>query len=105
MLTQGERYTFPDGTAVEAGSDITGPPIKGRKIVIMGDTRSGKHIQYIAKDPDVLVHEATNAWLGHDEEDRDTTPLSLERATFWKGHSTPQMAARFAKATCENNND
>ena len=99
-LSREEKYTFPDGTVVGM-DDCKHPPIRGRKIVIMGDTRSGEGIYPFAQDADVLVHEATNAWLENDEESKGTSPDDLQRATFQKGHSTPQMAGQFARSISE----
>lgn len=62
-LTNGESYIFPDGTIVRPEDYLDSPKL-GRKIVIMGDTCSGNHIIPLAMDADVLVHEATNAYLG-----------------------------------------
>jgi ribonuclease Z len=95
-----EKYTFPDGTEVSAAA-IHHPTIRGRKFVIMGDTRSGENIKHLAKNADVVVHEATNAWIEGDEESKDTTPESLMRTTRNKGHSTPEMAGSFAKKISE----
>ncbi|PKR78919.1 ribonuclease Z [Halalkalibacillus sediminis] len=53
-----EVTVLPDGTHVHR-DEVTGPPIKGRKIVICGDTKPTKDIVQQAKDADVLVHEAT----------------------------------------------
>lgn len=95
-----EVYTFPDGTEVSAAA-IHHPTIRGRKFVIMGDTRSGDGIRRLAQNADVVVHEATNAWVEGDEETNDTSPEGLMRATRAKGHSTPEMAGIFAKKISE----
>jgi len=98
-----EVYTFPDGTEVK-GSDIVGADRKGRKVVVMGDTCGGSRMQGIAEGADVVVHEATNAYLpdlllseqygvgGGDFQGYE----QLEYDTISHGHSTPQMAGRFA---------
>lgn len=88
-------FTFPDGSVVR-GKDIVKPPLKGRKIVIMGDTCSGERIAKLAQDCDVLVHEATNAYFPEDASERKGGYAQLERETHSHGHSTPQMAGRFA---------
>jgi ribonuclease Z len=95
VLRQEETFTFPDGTEV-VGKDIVLPPSKGRKIVFMGDTSSGKHIADLAQDCDVLVHEATNAYFPEDCSERRHTYSRLEEDTISHGHSTPEMAGRFA---------
>lgn len=77
------------GEAVEVGGrtirpeDVVGPPRRGRRIVFSGDTRPSKDTITMAKDADLLVHDAT---FGDDEAER-------ARAT---GHSTAREAAKVA---------
>lgn len=87
-----ESFTFPDGTVLSA-EDAVEPSQKGRKICIMGDTRSGEFIADIAAGSDILVHEATNAYLSNTA---SVGSRELERDTWERGHSTPQMAGSFA---------
>jgi ribonuclease Z len=95
-LGQKESFTFPNGVTVH-GEDINEPTKRGRKIVIMGDTCSGRMIKNIAMNADVLVHEATNAFLPeYDSSSKYKTYAHLERDSFYHGHSTPQMAGKFA---------
>ncbi|CAM9109111.1 unnamed protein product, partial [Ectocarpus fasciculatus] len=95
-LEPGDSITFPDGTQVKA-DDVLDPPRKGRKVVIMGDTCSGEYMRGIAMDADLVVHEATNAWTpGVSEASGHNSPKELERELISRGHSTPDMAGRFA---------
>jgi ribonuclease BN (tRNA processing enzyme) len=55
-------FTFPRGQQVR-GEDIVEPRQDGRKIVILGDTCATELIERISMDADVVVHEATNAWI------------------------------------------
>lgn len=93
-LAPHESYTFPDGSIIY-GRDASGSPIVGRKVVIMGDTCSGQHIADLARDADVLVHEATNTFIrGMYNSEMDEQ--RLEKATREKMHSTALMAGAFA---------
>ena len=81
-LHRGERVTLPDGREIDA-SDLVGPTRPGRRVVISGDTRPCAATIEIARDADLLVHEATFA----DEE--------AERARE-TGHATAREAAQVA---------
>lgn len=93
-LQGGETITLSDGAKLEP------PPRRpGRKIVILGDTYDPSHITKLGEDADVLIHEATNAYLpGIDLTTKeDETEASLEERAKSRGHSTPQMAGAFAR--------
>jgi len=94
-LGQDESITFPDGTKV-FGRDVVSPPNKGRKIVYMGDTSGSDYMVPLAQDCDVLIHEATNAYFPSDEGLKFKNYNQLEAYTRKHGHSTPEMAGRFA---------
>ncbi|MQA90081.1 MAG: ribonuclease Z [Gemmatimonas sp.] len=81
-LHRGETVTI-DGCPVEP-ADLVGEPRPGRKIVISGDTRPCRATAELARDADLLIHEAT---FGRDEADR-------ARQT---GHSTAREAAQIAR--------
>ncbi len=49
-----------------------------------------------AQGADVVVHEATNAWIP--QLDDDKTEMEVRRDTIRHGHSTPHMAGAFARA-------
>lgn len=93
-IQKGQTVTLTDGTVLE------GPPREpGRKIVILGDTHDPSPIEGLAKEADLIVHEATNAHLpGVDDRVKPEDTLeSVEETARSRGHSTPQMAGRFAK--------
>ncbi len=94
-LPEGGSYTFPDGTTVHQ-KDVVEPPRKGRKVVICGDTADSRALASLAKGADVLVHEATNAFLSGI--DKDTSKLEVMRDAQIHGHSTPTIAGNFAKS-------
>jgi ribonuclease Z len=56
----GESITLEDGTVLDA-CEFVGPQQKGRIITILGDTRMCENAQTLAKDADLLIHEATFA--------------------------------------------
>lgn len=82
-LKNGYDVTLENGTVVKS-SEVVGEKRKGKVIVICGDTSYVKDLELIAKDADVLVHEAT-IYSGVDE----------ARRIF--GHSTNVEAAKLAK--------
>jgi ribonuclease Z len=81
-LKRGERVTLPDGRAFE-GSDFCGPDLKGRAVVYCTDTTYCRAAVELARDADLLIHEATFA-----EADEGLAVRST--------HSTAAMAARVA---------
>lgn len=92
-LQGGETVELSDGTV------LTGPGRRpGRKIVILGDTHDPSPIADLALDCDILVHEATNAHLPDVDSNTKSTDTheSVEERTKSRGHSTPQMAGKFA---------
>lgn len=95
-LPVGSAFTFPDGTIVQQ-EDAVEPERSGRKIVVCGDTASALALSKLAEGADVVIHEATNAYLpGIDA--KDTTLSQVTRDAIVHGHSTPQMAATFCKS-------
>lgn len=94
-LQKGEDITLADGTLLRG---ISKRP--GRKIVILGDTYDPSPITPIAIGADLLVHEATNAYLPDIDPmtKDDETEEIVEDRTRKRGHSTPQMAGRFARS-------
>ncbi|MFC0214703.1 ribonuclease Z [Paenibacillus chartarius] len=81
-LKSGQDVTLPDGTVVRS-ADVIGPPIAGRTVVILGDTRYCDGARELARGADVLVHEATFA------QNRQELALAYD-------HSTSVDAARVA---------
>lgn len=59
-IKNGEEVTLEDGRVINP-HDFVGPPQKGRIITILGDTRACANALQLAKDADLLVHEATFA--------------------------------------------
>ncbi len=81
-IHRGEPVTLPDGRVVDA-AELVGPRRPGRTVVITGDTRPCEATVEMARDADLLVHEAT---FGDQEAER-------ARET---GHSTAREAATVA---------
>jgi len=82
---------LPDGTML-----IKPKSRRGRKITILGDTYDPSSMLDIAAGSDVLIHEATNACLKADGSDSESYN-TVEIKTISHGHSTPEMAGRFAR--------
>lgn len=57
-LKSGENVTLSDGRTLRS-NDFVGEPIPGRIVTILGDTMPSENAVLLAKDADVLVHEAT----------------------------------------------
>jgi ribonuclease Z len=81
-LKRGEMVTLPDGRTFD-GRDFCGPPKRGRTFVYCTDTIYCRSSVELARDADVLIHEATYAVC-----DEELAHRSL--------HSTTEMAARVA---------
>jgi len=81
-LKKGEDVTLANGQVVRS-ADVVGSPTKGRVVTILGDTRPCDNADTLAKDADLLVHEATFA------------PGMEEKAAAY-GHSTVLQAAQIA---------
>lgn len=82
-LKNGEVVELEDGRILN-GSDYVGPDQKGKVITILGDTRSCDNAIKLAKDADILVHEAT---FSEDSEEM----------AYNYFHSTTKQAAIIAK--------
>ncbi|MFS0727991.1 ribonuclease Z [Paenibacillus sp. 1P07SE] len=82
-LKQGGSLTLPDGRLVRS-KDVTEPPLPGRIIAILGDTSPCPAVGVLAKDADVLVHEAT------------FVAAMTDKAVEY-GHSTTHQAAQAAR--------
>ena len=93
-LPIGGSYTFPDGTIINQ-EDVVEASREGRKIAICGDTADCRAIAGLAQGADVLVHEATNAFLSGI--DKDTNKAEVAKDAKLHGHSIPEMAGEFAK--------
>lgn len=81
-LKKGAVVRLEDGRIID-GKDLIGPTIKGRKIVFCGDTIYTPSAVELARNADVLIHEAT--FLQEEA-------MQAERAR----HSTALMAAQTA---------
>ncbi|NWF57962.1 MAG: ribonuclease Z [Fischerella sp.] len=84
QLKRGETVTLPDGRVFD-GTDFCGPTEIGRKITYCTDTIYSDSAVELARDADVLIHEATFA---HQDADM----------AFQRLHSTSTMAAQTALA-------
>lgn len=105
-VQRGEDVVLPDGTLLKGVG--TRP---GKKVVVLGDTCDAvgecEAMVAMARGADLLVHEATNAYLpdvpqslggemGTTSKSSETASSVRERAVS-RGHSTPELAGAFAK--------
>ena len=84
QLKRGESIVTASGEEV-CSSDVVGPQRPGRKLVVLGDTADSSDIVELARDADVVVHEATNE-NAHEEK------------AIARGHSSPGKAATDASS-------
>lgn len=82
-LKAGEDVELADGRVIRA-AEVTGPPIPGRVIAILGDTTPCESAVRLAEGADLVVHEATFE-----------AALADKAAEY--GHSTTAEAARTAR--------
>lgn len=83
QIKQGKTVVLEDGTVLD-GREFVGPPQKGRIIAVLGDTRFCEAAIELAREADVVIHEATFA----------AAEQRLARDYF---HSTTTDAAEVAK--------
>lgn len=83
QLKNGETVTLADGRIVD-GTTLTEPTRPGRTLVVCGDTGETTNVVTLARNADVLVHEAT--FLNEHAERASQT-----------GHSTATVAATAAR--------
>lgn len=81
-LKRGESIRLPDGRQVD-GKDLCGPKQRGRRVAYCTDTIYCRNAVELARDADVLIHEATFA-------------LADEELAHRALHSTTLMAAQVA---------
>eukprot|EP00523_Entomoneis_sp_CCMP467_P000091 CAMPEP_0168754586 /NCGR_PEP_ID=MMETSP0724-20121128/19583_1 /TAXON_ID=265536 /ORGANISM="Amphiprora sp., Strain CCMP467" /LENGTH=605 /DNA_ID=CAMNT_0008803081 /DNA_START=295 /DNA_END=2115 /DNA_ORIENTATION=+ len=93
-MSPGSSFKFPDGTVLSQEEAVE-PERKGRKVVICGDTCDSRALSKLAMEADIVVHEATNCFI--QGVDRDTDARSVTKDAIIHGHSTPQIAGRFAQ--------
>ncbi|MHC0036016.1 ribonuclease Z [Pseudoneobacillus sp. C159] len=83
-IKNGEPVVLENGD-VMAAREFMGPPLQGKVVTILGDTRKCGNAYILAKDADALVHEATFA--------KDEGQLAYDYF-----HSTTAQAAEIASA-------
>jgi ribonuclease Z len=82
QFKRGEDVLSPEGSLIRS-ADVVGPFTQGRIVTILGDTRPCDQAYRLAKDADLLVHEATFS-------------AGLEEKAEAYGHSTALQAAEIA---------
>ena len=84
-IKNSEVVELEDGRKIQSNNYLD-PPILGRKVAIFGDTSNSNEMNLLSRDADILVHEAT-------------MENGLQSKAIEYGHSTPDMAAKFAVLT------
>jgi len=101
QLKLGETVTLEDGRVIN-GKDFVGPDKKGRIITILGDTRPCENSIKLAKDADLLVHEATFNKDAAEQANDYFHSTTLQAATIAKEAGVKQLiithiSSRFEK--------
>ena len=60
LLKAGESLKLPDGRVIKP-EDVIGPPIRGRKVVYVGDTSPTEELIEFSKGADLLIFDSTFA--------------------------------------------
>ncbi|MCQ6560166.1 ribonuclease Z [Paenibacillus mendelii] len=81
-LKRGEDIILPSGELVRS-AEVVGPPVPGRIVTILGDTCPCENGIALARNADLLVHEAT-------------FESGMEEKATAYGHSTVRQAAQIA---------
>ncbi|WP_447863964.1 ribonuclease BN [Kluyvera sichuanensis] len=84
QLKAGEQVTLADGRVIN-GADYLSPATPGKKVAIFGDTAPCDAALAMARDVDVMVHEAT------------LEAAMAEKANS-RGHSSTEQTAQLARA-------
>jgi ribonuclease Z len=82
-IQKGKSIILKNGQKIKS-DQILGPPRKGRKIVISGDTKPIKEMIEFSKHSDILIHDST-------------FDSKLEKLANDYGHSTTVQSAEIAK--------
>ncbi len=83
LIELGETVTLDDGRVVN-GMDYLSAPLPGKKLVIFGDTAPCSAALALAKNADLIVHEAT-------------LEAAMEEKANSRGHSSTHQAAQLAR--------
>ena len=83
QLKAGEQVTLADGRVIN-GADYLSPATPGKKVAIFGDTAPCDAALEMARDVDVMVHEAT------------LEAAMAEKANS-RGHSSTEQTAQLAR--------
>eukprot|EP00946_MAST-07B_sp_MAST-7B-sp1_P002119 g2119.t1 len=98
-MQPGGRFTFPDGSTF-GFNDIFDEDeiVPSLKLAILGDTRDARASLKLFRGANVLVHEATNIVQKTGEGRASAKERRAKSAkVYTRGHSTPEMAGKFAK--------
>ncbi|MGK9172125.1 ribonuclease Z [Yokenella regensburgei] len=81
-LKKGETVTLDDGRTIR-GEDFLAPPVAGKTVTIFGDTAPCPAALELAREVDLMVHEAT-------------LEQAMEEKANSRGHSSSRQAAQLA---------
>lgn len=89
-LKRGESVTLSDGREID-GKKYLSPPIPGKIITILGDTKPTTNALNLAINSDILVHEATHMHENKEKASLHNHSTTLEAATIAKEAEVKQL--------------
>jgi len=103
-LKRGETVTLDDGRVVD-GTSLVGPERPGRGVVFGGDTAWSQELLSLARNADLLVHEATYSHEERELADRASHSTALSAAKLARGAQVRELVLTHFSSRYEGNGE